>query len=59
MPYGSDLRLFTIDFGIPGVLFGPGDIRVAHFTVEFLPPAELEAAALILARTIVRFCGVA
>ena len=59
VPYGSDLRLFTNDFGIPGALFGPGDIRVAHFTDEFLPLAELEAAALALAQTIVRFCGVA
>jgi acetylornithine deacetylase len=59
VPYGSDLRLFTVDFGIPGALFGPGDIRVAHFTDEFLPLAELEAAALTLAQTIVRFGGVA
>ena len=58
-PYGSDLRFFTNDFDTPGVLFGPGDIRVAHFTDEFVPLAEVEAAALALALTIVRFCGVA
>jgi acetylornithine deacetylase len=57
--YGSDLRLFTNDFGIPGVLFGPGDIRLAHFTDESVPLAEVEAAALTLALTIARFCRLA
>jgi len=56
--YGSDLRLFTNDFGIPGVLFGPGDIRQAHFTDESVSIAEVEAAALALAVTITEFCGV-
>jgi acetylornithine deacetylase len=56
-PYGSDLRLFTNDFRIPGLLFGPGDIRQAHFTDEHVPIAEVEAAALALALTIVEFCG--
>ena len=57
--YGSDLRLFTNDFGIPGVLFGPGDIRQAHFTDESISIAEVELAALALAGTIVEYCGVA
>ena len=57
-PYGSDLRLFTNLFGIPGVLFGPGDIRLAHFTDEHVSLAEVECAALVLATTICEFCGV-
>jgi acetylornithine deacetylase len=56
--YGSDLRLFTNQFGIPGVLFGPGDIRLAHFTDEHVPLAEIEIAAMALAQTIVEYCGV-
>jgi acetylornithine deacetylase len=56
--YGSDLRLFTNDFGVPGVLFGPGDIRQAHFTDESIAIAEVEAAALALAVTIAEYCGV-
>lgn len=55
--YGSDMRLFTNNYGIPGVLFGPGDIRLAHFTDEFVPVAEVEQAALALAMTILEFCG--
>lgn len=57
--YGSDMRLFMKPHGIPGVLFGPGDIRLAHFTDEHVPIAELETAALALALTIARFCGTA
>jgi acetylornithine deacetylase len=57
--YGSDLRLFTNDFGIPGLLFGPGDVRLAHFTDESVPLAEVEAASVALALVILRFCGVA
>lgn len=56
--YGSDLRLFTNNFGVPGVLFGPGDIRQAHFTDESIAIAEVEAAALALAVTIAVYCGV-
>jgi acetylornithine deacetylase len=55
--YGSDLRLFTNQFGIPGVLFGPGDIRLAHFTDEYVPLAEVEIAARALVRTIIEYCG--
>ena len=56
--YGSDLRLFTNAYGIPGVLFGPGDIRLAHFTDEFVALSEVEAAARALAVTICDYCGV-
>jgi acetylornithine deacetylase len=54
--YGSDLRLFTNQFGIPGVLFGPGDIRLAHFTDEYVPLSEVELAARVLAETILAYC---
>jgi acetylornithine deacetylase len=57
--YGSDLRLFTNTFGVPGVLFGPGDIRLAHFTDEHVALSEVETAARVLAMTICEYCGVA
>ncbi len=58
VPYGSDLRLFCNDAGVPGVLFGPGDIRLAHFTDECVPLEEVELAACCLADTIVEYCGI-
>jgi acetylornithine deacetylase len=45
------------ELGADAVVFGPGDIRVAHRTGEFVPAAELRECALILRRTIERFCG--
>jgi acetylornithine deacetylase len=56
--YGSDLRLFTNAFDVPGVLFGPGDIRLAHFTDEYVSLAEVETAARALAVTICEYCRV-
>jgi succinyl-diaminopimelate desuccinylase len=35
------------DIGAEGVVLGPGDLAVAHKPDEFVPRAELEAAALI------------
>ncbi len=43
--------------GADAVVFGPGDIRVAHRTGEFVPASELREAASILGRLIERFCA--
>jgi len=45
------------ELGADAVVFGPGDIRVAHRTGEFVPAAELRDCAQILRRTVERFCG--
>jgi acetylornithine deacetylase len=45
------------ELGAQSVVFGPGDIRVAHRTGEFVPRAELRAAASILRGVIERFCA--
>jgi acetylornithine deacetylase len=45
------------ELGADAVVFGPGDIRVAHRTGEFVPASELREAVVILRRTIERFCG--
>ena len=45
------------ELGADAVVFGPGDIRVAHRTGEFVPAAELRECARILRRTVERFCG--
>lgn len=58
VPYGADMRLLVNVGGIPTVLFGPGDIRVAHTPDEFVPVAQLRAATEALVLTALRFCGV-
>lgn len=57
----------TVAFGTEGpqlaalgavpVVFGPGDITVAHQTGEFVPRAELLQAADVLRQALVHFCG--
>ncbi len=42
--------------GAQPVIFGPGDIRVAHRTGEFVPVAHLHACVDVLAQMIERFC---
>jgi acetylornithine deacetylase len=34
VPYGSDLRFYANDAQMPAVLFGPGDVRLAHTVDE-------------------------
>lgn len=50
-PYGSDLRLLVNQGGIPSILFGPGDVRVAHMPDEHvrIDDVMLAARAYILA----------
>jgi acetylornithine deacetylase len=38
------------------VLFGPGDIKVAHRANEFVPIAEMERAGMVLDELIRRRC---
>jgi acetylornithine deacetylase len=45
-----------IDLGAEAVVFGPGDIRVAHRTGEFAPIDQLNQCVEILGRAIERFC---
>jgi len=45
-----------IAIGAEPVVFGPGDIRVAHRTGEFVPVAELQRCVEILETAIRTFC---
>lgn len=57
----------TVSFGTEGpqlsqlgalpVVFGSGDITVAHQTGEYVPKAELFRAAEVLEAAVLRFCG--
>src|SRR5215212_10144993 len=54
--FGTEAPQLT-ELGADAVVFGPGDIRVAHRTGEFVPASELKEAVTILRGVIERFCG--
>jgi acetylornithine deacetylase len=54
VPYGSDLRLFTRYGKMPTILYGPGDVRLAHAADERVPIEELLTVTRVLATLIVR-----
>ena len=45
------------DIGSEAVVLGPGDIREAHRTGEFVPIDELERCSDVLSRAILELCG--
>jgi succinyl-diaminopimelate desuccinylase len=53
----TDARFYVNDANIPAIVFGPGDLRVAHGADEHVPVDDLVAAARIYARTFVGFLG--
>jgi acetylornithine deacetylase len=57
VPYGSDLRLFTNHASMPAVLYGPGDVRLAHAADEHVPIAEVVTAAQTAAVLLARWCA--
>ncbi len=50
---------FLEDAGIPTVIFGPGDVRLAHSRDESIDVGEISTAAKALALCVVEWCGVA
>ena len=54
--YGADMRHFVNFARIPCVMYGAGDVRLAHFTDEFVPLADVQTVARTLALTIARWC---
>lgn len=57
VPYGADMRLYTNHAQMPTVLYGPGDVRLAHAVNEYVPLAEVVAVTKTIALTIVDWCG--
>ncbi len=43
--------------GVDAVVWGPGDIGVAHRADEWMPKADMERAGRLLAQLVARFCG--
>lgn len=48
-PYGADMRLFVNVGETPCVIFGPGNVTVAHSADEHVPLAQVEDCARVLA----------
>jgi acetylornithine deacetylase len=58
-PYGADMQMFVNHGDTPCVIFGPGDVRVAHSADESVPLDEVEACARVLAAWVLRELGIA
>jgi acetylornithine deacetylase len=56
-PYGADMRLLVNEGQTPTVIFGPGDVRVAHSADENVALAEVADCARVLAAWVVRELG--
>ena len=56
-PYGADMQLFVNVAATPCVIFGPGDVRLAHSADERVPLAEVEDCARVLAAWVSREIG--
>jgi acetylornithine deacetylase len=54
-PYGSDLRLLVNQGSIPSILFGPGNVRVAHMPDEYVMVEEIVLAARAYILAALRF----
>jgi acetylornithine deacetylase len=55
VPYGSDLRLLVNQGHIPALLFGPGDVNVAHMPDECLDVEDLVLAARVYILAAMRY----
>lgn len=56
VPWGSDLRFFTNYAEMEGVLYGAGNVRLAHTVTESIPLDEVKILTNVLANTIMDWC---
>jgi acetylornithine deacetylase len=56
-PYGADMQMFINHGDTPCVIFGPGDVRVAHSADEHVSIDEVERCARVLAAWVLREIG--
>lgn len=54
-PYGSDMRLFIHEGEMPAILYGPGDVRQAHDTDEWVSVDEIARAARVVTAAAARY----
>ncbi|MGK2851627.1 MAG: ArgE/DapE family deacylase [Candidatus Limnocylindrales bacterium] len=53
-PYGADMQMFVNVGGTGCIIFGPGDVRVAHSADEYVPLDEVVDCARVLAAWVER-----
>ncbi len=53
-PYGADMQMFVNVGDTPCVIYGPGDVKVAHSADEYVPLDEVETCARVLAAWVAR-----
>ncbi len=58
VPYGADMRLFVRFGQMPCVMYGAGDVRVAHAPDEHISITDLLTATETVARLLADWCGV-
>jgi acetylornithine deacetylase len=58
MTYGADMRLLTNVAQMPTVLYGPGDVRLAHRPDESVAVADLLTATRTFVLAVLRWVGV-
>jgi acetylornithine deacetylase len=58
VPYGADMRLFIRFGGMPCVMYGAGDARVAHAPDEHISITDLLTATSTVACLLAGWCGV-
>jgi acetylornithine deacetylase len=58
VPYGADMRLFIHFGGMPCVMYGAGDVNVAHAPDEHISVTELLSATTTVACLLADWCGV-
>lgn len=56
-PYGADMRLFINQGATPTVMYGPGDVRVAHSADEHVSVDEMATCAEVLATWMAALTG--
>ncbi|WP_110927801.1 peptidase [Bacillus massiliglaciei] len=57
-PWGTDGGYLSAVGGIPVVVFGPGETKMAHDADEYIEIDRMIEAAKVIAVTILRWCGV-
>ena len=56
-PWGTDAGLLGKVGGIPSLVIGPGETKMAHYPNEFIEVNEMIKASKVFANTILDWCG--